>query len=94
MSSNEADTKPTIETVLERIADFRESVEMRFKGLESRIDGFESKVEAKFEDFEVKFDRMDSMVHATRADMLSLRVEFREVGKDVREMKLQLSTGQ
>jgi tetrahydromethanopterin S-methyltransferase subunit G len=36
--SDEAQTKPTLETVLQRIDDFRSSVEQRLEDIETRLD--------------------------------------------------------
>jgi len=44
MGDNQADTKPTIETVLERMADFRKSVESELQQIKIRQDRIESMV--------------------------------------------------
>jgi predicted nuclease with TOPRIM domain len=57
---NGAETKTTLETVLERLDSFRTEVLTRFESLENR------------------FDRVESMTNQTRAEMLTLRADFRE----------------
>lgn len=61
------DTKPTIETVLERI---------NALGTELR-DGF-AHIEKRLDDFDVRLDRMESDVNKTRSEMLTLRADFKE----------------
>lgn len=40
--SNEAETKPTIETVLERLQDFRNAIEHELENMDMRLDRIES----------------------------------------------------
>jgi hypothetical protein len=67
MSSN-ADTKPTLETVLER------------------IDSLRQEIARNFADFDVRIDRIESVVNATRSEMLTLRADFREFKQKVEEV--------
>jgi hypothetical protein len=69
--SDEAQTKPTIETILERID--RLSTELR------------SEIQAFREESEIRLDRIESMVNQTRAEMLTLRADFREVRVQLRQ---------
>lgn len=95
MSSNEADTKPTLETVLERIADFRTSVEARFEGVDARFEGIEARlggietrfggIESRFEGIETRLDRLESLAYLTKSEMADLRLEFREWRKELKE---------
>jgi predicted secreted Zn-dependent protease len=64
---NGAETKPTLETVLERLDSFRTEVLTRFDSLENR------------------FDRVESMTNQTRAEMLTLRADFREWRSTLKE---------
>lgn len=70
------DTKPTIETVLERIIAFEQSVNARFdrfeQGINDRLHKFEARVE-------VRFDRIESEVKMTHSEMFTLRADFREL---------------
>jgi predicted ABC-class ATPase len=74
MSSN-ADTKPTLETVLERIDSLRQEVNKRFDDQDRN-----------FADFDVRIDRIESVVNATRSEMLTLRADFREFKQKVEEV--------
>ncbi len=66
--SQKYDTKPTIETVLERINEMRgEMNEMRGEIKSLRVE------------MEVGFDRIESIVSGTRAEFLTLRADFREL---------------
>lgn len=72
------ETKPTIETVLERIAALGDALgtlrtEMR--------EGF-ARIERTLEDFDVRIDRVESVVNATRSEMLTLRADFREYKRE------------
>jgi hypothetical protein len=70
--SQKYDTRPTIETVLERIDEMRgEMKEMRGEMVERFK---EMRVEV-----DVRFDRVESVVSATRSEFLTLRADFREL---------------
>jgi len=68
------DTKPTVETVLERISAL--GTEMR-EGL--------ARIETRLDDFDVRLDRMESDVSKTRSEMLALRADFKEFRAHFRE---------
>jgi hypothetical protein len=55
-----ADTKPTLETILER------------------INALGDEIRAFREEVEVRLDRVESVANQTRAEMLTLRADFRE----------------
>lgn len=63
--SEKYDTKPTIETVLERINEMRGEMLERFKELRVELD--------------VRFDRVESIASGTRSEFLTLRADFREL---------------
>ncbi len=63
------DTKPTIETVLERISEMHSDMQAR---LDRAVDGL--RVEMK-----VGFDRIESIASGTRSEFLTLRADFREL---------------
>ncbi len=56
--ADEMDTKPTIETVLERLSAFRNAVEAGF-----------DKVEARFNKVEARFDKVEAEVAELRREM-------------------------
>src|SRR5262245_60881240 len=90
MSSNsdDAETKPTIATVLERINTLGESLE----GIRSDVGSVKSDVGSLQSEFgslrnefqlfrgemEIRIDRIEGMTNQTRAEMLNLRADFRE----------------
>ena len=63
--SQKYDTKPTIETVLERINEMHVELRSEIKGLRVEMD--------------VRFDRIESIVSGTRSEFLTLRADFREL---------------
>jgi chaperonin cofactor prefoldin len=63
---DEANTRPTIETVLERLQDFRSSVEVRLDAIEDRL-----------EQLETRMDRTQGIALETRADLRELRADLR-----------------
>lgn len=67
-------TKPTIETVLERLSALAD----RFEDLRQELISFRESVE-------IRLDRVESMTNATRAEMLTLRADFRELSGRLRE---------
>jgi predicted component of type VI protein secretion system len=74
MSTDDAATKPTIETVLERINVLGESLHSEIADLKSDT----RTIKERLHDFDVRIDRVESVVNATRAEMLTLRADFRE----------------
>ena len=76
--SEDATTKPTIETVLERV-----------NALGEKFDAFSEKVETRFDSFreevETRLDRIESMTNMTRSEMLTLRMDFREIRAHIRQ---------
>lgn len=119
--ADEMTTKPTIETVLERISEFDkrsesrsdriearfdqldarfdhldtrfdnletrfDNLEARFDRLEARFDRLEAEITARFEQVYIEIDRVASVAHTTKGEMLGLRVEFRELRTQLREV--------
>jgi archaellum component FlaC len=74
MSSN-ADTKPTLETILERINDLRQEMNERFDEQKKTLS-----------DFDVRIDRIEGVVSMTRSDVMNLRADFREFKQKVEEV--------
>ena len=95
--ADEMITKPTIETVLERISAFENRFESRFEQFEKQVAGRFDRVDERFEQFErqvaERFDRIEneidrvaSVAHSTKAEMLTLRADFRELRAQLREV--------
>ncbi len=68
-------TKPTIETVLERMGAMEERINQRMDGMgeriSQRIDGLEQRLDSRL-------DRVESVANMTRSEMLELRADFRD----------------
>jgi uncharacterized damage-inducible protein DinB len=83
-------TKPTIETILERMAVSDERFEQRFDELEKktdeRFDQFEKRTGERFDKLEKELDRLIMVTSSTRADMSELRLGFRELRDQVKEL--------
>ena len=75
------DTKPTIETVLERISALGTEMREGFARIETRLEN----VDNRLDDFDVRLDRMESDVSKTRSEMLTLRADFKEFRTHFRE---------
>ena len=82
MSADDVTTKPTIETVLERINTLGESLHSEIAGLKADM----AFVKEHMHDFDVRIDRVESVVNGTRAEMLTLRADFREWRKQLQEL--------
>ncbi len=72
--SDEPPTKPTIETILERLQDFRASVEQRFTSVERRLGG----IAQQLENMDIRFDRLEGFVDKTHSEVMYLRADFKE----------------
>jgi archaellum component FlaC len=75
------ETKPTIETVIRMLAEFRDEMRAGFKRMDERFGG----LERKLEDFDVRLDRVASDASKTRSEFLELRADFREFRRELRE---------
>jgi hypothetical protein len=67
MMSEDATTRPTIETVLERINALGERMDKRFAAVEMTL-----------EQMDTRLDRTQAMVHEMRADFRDFRARFKE----------------
>ncbi|MGH9900938.1 MAG: hypothetical protein ACRD68_03760 [Pyrinomonadaceae bacterium] len=67
----DATTKPTVETILERI-----------NALEGRL---LSEINALREEVGISLDRIEGMTNQTRAEMLTLRADFKEFRLHLKE---------
>ena len=88
MSSN-ADTKPTLETILERIDAVRVNLDGLREEMNRRFDEHDKRFDEQkkiLSDFDVRIDRIDGVVSQTRSDMVNLRADFREFRQKVEEV--------
>ncbi len=65
--SEDATTRPTIETVLERINALGERMDRRFAAVETALEQMDSRL-----------DRTQAVVHEMRADFREFRARFKE----------------
>ena len=68
-------TKPTIETVLERMAAIEERSNQRMDAMEERLNQRIDKLELRLDS---RFDRVESVANGTRSEMLELLADFRD----------------
>jgi hypothetical protein len=101
MSNNfeDARTKPTIETVLDRINSLGDSLQGQLDTLQVNVGRVNSDVGAvKFEvgelrnefqifrgELELRIDRIESLTNQTNVEMLNLRADFREWKDQLKE---------
>jgi hypothetical protein len=88
--SKKYDTKPTIETVPERINEMRgellgeiNGVRGEMNGMRGEMNGMRSEISGEIRklraEMQVGFDRIESIASGTRAEFLTLRADFREL---------------
>lgn len=88
MSSN-ADTKPTLETILERINDLRQEMSRRFDEQDGRFDEHDKRFDEQkkiLADFDVRIVRIEGVATMTRSDLVNLRADFREFRQKAEEV--------
>jgi len=66
---DEMDTKPTIETVLERLDAFREAVEVRFDRIEDEVTALRKEMNAGFHKVDRKFEILSGDILKLRGDI-------------------------
>jgi hypothetical protein len=76
--ADELTTKPTIDTLLERI---------NLVLTENRA--FRAEVAERFEVVETRLDRIESLANQTRAEMLAMRADFRELRSEFNGLRAQ-----
>ena len=72
--TEDATTRPTIETVLERINGLGERMNEGFAAVGTRLD----KMEERLDQMDTRLDRTQAMVHEMRADFRDFRAQFKE----------------
>lgn len=81
MNSDEAVTKPTLETILERInsvGDDLGALRNDFSGLRNEFGGLRNEFQLFRGEIEIRLDRIEGLTNQTRAEMPTLRADFRE----------------
>ncbi|HEX7313168.1 MAG TPA: hypothetical protein VF297_04580 [Pyrinomonadaceae bacterium] len=93
------DTKPALETILERMVQMEvrlskefnnrfDNLENRFNGLEGRFDGLEGRfdgLETRFDGMEIRMDRLEGEVHEVKSLFFSMRADVKEIRTVVKE---------
>ena len=94
-------TKPTIETILERMLASEERLLQRFDQLEKRTDErftqfekqtderftqFEKRTDERFDKLENEIDLLSMVASSTKYQMSELRLEFRELRAQVKDV--------
>jgi archaellum component FlaC len=72
--SNEANTLPNLQTLIEEVRAGFASVNQRLDRIESRV----SAIEHQLENMDIRLDGMESFAHQTRSEVLGLRKDFKE----------------
>jgi hypothetical protein len=75
-------TKPTIETVLERMAGMEERLNQRTDAVEGRLN---QRIDGMEERLSVRLDRIEGVADTTRGEMLDMRADFREWRTQLKE---------
>jgi hypothetical protein len=73
--------KPTIGTLLERMSGMEDRLGTRLEGLGTRLEGLGGKVEGLVD----RLDRIESLANITRGEMLELRIDFRELRRQLKD---------
>jgi len=89
-------TKPTIETVLERMAGMEERINHRMDGMEERMAGMEERTNQRLDGINERMslmeahldstlDRQESVLSSTRSAVFELRADFRDLTVKLKE---------
>lgn len=81
VNTDDLTTKPTIETVLIRLDDFRNSVDARFAGIDQRF----ASVDARQEELQDQLYGLEEQVVIIRKGQLDMRTELRELVALIKE---------
>ena len=87
--SDEATTKPTLETLSKQIEDVRSEMRSEIKDvraeIRSGIEDLRSEMRAgfaainhMFEQMDIRFDRLESVAYGAHAQVVNLRADFKE----------------
>jgi ABC-type Na+ transport system ATPase subunit NatA len=74
MSNGEADTLPTLQTVLERI----NYVATMMQEFQTSVEGRLSIIERQLEQMDIRLDRIESVAHGAHSEVMNLRADFKE----------------
>lgn len=74
MGGEDITTKPTLETVLERINLLGEALQSQAKDFSNRFD----RIDDRLEEFNDRLDRIEALAYKTRSEFLEWRADFKE----------------
>jgi chromosome segregation ATPase len=86
MSADNLDTKPTIETVLERINALAEVFQQEISKLHTRLDEELGKVHGRLDEYDTRFDRLEKVILQTRLEFVEFRGDLKEWRKQLRDV--------
>lgn len=72
--SDDLTTRPTLDTVLERVNALGEDVRQGFTTITARLD----RMDERLDNMDTRLDRTQAMVHEMRADFRELRGQFKQ----------------
>jgi hypothetical protein len=67
-------TRPTFDTILERLNDLGERMDKGFAAIEMRLD----RMDERLDQMDTRLDRTQAMVHDLRADFREFRSQFKQ----------------
>ena len=76
MSSEDYTTRPTLETILERI-----------NAVAQELHAFRAETAKALTAVDVRLDRIESLAYTTRGEMLAMRADFIELRDEFREFR-------
>ncbi|MGB7923732.1 MAG: hypothetical protein WCF57_10850 [Pyrinomonadaceae bacterium] len=79
--SDEAPTKPTLETILQEMRAGFASVHQQFASVDQRL----AVVESQLENMDIRFDRLEGLGEKTRSEVMYLRADFKEFKSQFKE---------
>jgi hypothetical protein len=74
---DESQTRPTLDTILERINALGTEVHGNIESLRQEVNSFRVAVEDRLEQIETRLDRTQGIVLETRADLRELKADLR-----------------
>jgi hypothetical protein len=72
--SDEAPTKPTLETILAELRGFRADVSQQLSAVEGRL----GTIETQLFNMDIRLDRLDATASGAHSEVMSLRADFKE----------------
>jgi hypothetical protein len=74
MMSDEAPTKPTLETIFAELREFRADVNQQFSAVDRRL----GTIETQLLNMDIRLDRLDATASGAHSEVMNLRADFKE----------------